>query len=480
MVKQKKTEKRNTAILIKSGFWYTASNFLTKSIAFITIPFFTRIMSKQEYADFSVFASWQSIFLIVCGMEIYATLNRARFDYDTEQTLDSYISSCLLLSTIFTVAIFSFYLLHQSFFDKLFLLDRKYIFIMFGYLFTQPAFQMFQAKQRVEYRYKLSAGLSFFLVIFSTLFAVYLVQTGDDKLLGRIVGQFLPYIIVGIVFYGYFITKSRSVSLTSCKYALKMGIPLVFSFLGSQILLSSDRVVVQHICSHEEVAWLVLATSGAHIILLFVQALNNAWAPWFFDKLREGCKEQIRKIFCIYMWFVVCCTFFVLLLGPEIVQVLGGTAYSQSVYVLPANMLCGIFTVITAQFVNLQTYYKKTGYAAILTAIAAVINVIGDFVGVKLFGYQAACYVTVICQLFLIGLHYLVSLKFGIKEIMPWGQIASVLGTGLLLIPVSLFCYRFWTFRIVVASSLVVGMAVVVYIKRTAMMKVLCSIKNSK
>ena len=44
----KRFKKVSTPILIKSSFWYTASSFLTKAIGFLTTPFFTRILTKEE------------------------------------------------------------------------------------------------------------------------------------------------------------------------------------------------------------------------------------------------------------------------------------------------------------------------------------------------------------------------------------------------------------------------------------------------
>ena len=470
----------NGKILIKSSFWYIASNFLTRAVSFITIPIFTRLMTKQQYGDFSVFASWQSIFLIICGVEIYATLNRARFDYETDEELNGYITSCLVLSTLFTALIFTLYLLFQDFFAGLFLLDRKYIFIMFAYLFTQPVFLMFQAKQRVEYRYKFSAGLSFALLIISTAAAVGLVYSiNEDRLLGRILGQYVPYIISGFILYIFFIVKSRTVRLSSWSYALKMGLPLVFSFLGSQILLASDKVTVQHLSSSNEVAWLVLATSCAHIILIFVQSLNNAWSPWFFDKLKAEEYKESGKAFKIYMWFIVLSTFCVLTVGPEIVKILGGKGYAESVYVLPANMLCGVFTALSSQFVNIETYYKKTHYAAILTSIAAVINIAGDIAGVKLFGYQAACYVTVICQIMLIALHYIAVRKININAIIPLKDLCLMLAASLTFIPFFLLLYRSDAVRLGVIIVLFAAVCVLFIAKRRELINILKKYRRS-
>ena len=124
-----------TNTLIKSSFWYTVSNYLTKAMVFITTPLFTRILTPKEIGDFSVFASSQAILLIICGMESYSTINRARFDYQGEKELDGYITSALFLSTVFTAFVFSVFLIFPRLFYRFFVLDKKYMYIMFAYLF---------------------------------------------------------------------------------------------------------------------------------------------------------------------------------------------------------------------------------------------------------------------------------------------------------------------------------------------------------
>lgn len=457
----------NTKLLLKSGMWYTVSNFLTRSLVFLTTPIFTRLMTNKQYGDFSIFASWQSIFLIICGIEIYATLNRARFDYKEKKEQDSYISSCLILSTVITAVFFLIYLIFDDFFYELLLLDRKYIFAMFTYLFAYPAFAMFQAKQRIEYRYKLSAALSLSLLIIASAASVtFVCLWSEDRLFGRIIGQYVPYVIVGVILYLSFLKKSITIKIESWKYALKMGVPLVFSFLGSQILLYSDRIVVQHLNSSNEVAFLSLATTCAHIMLIFVQTLNNAWAPWFYDKLNNGEYRSIRKVFRVYMWFIVICTFCVLMIGPEVVWILGGQNYNESVYILPANMLCGIFTALTAQFVNFETFYKKTHYSAVLTLIAAVINIVLDIICVMQWGYRAACYVTVFCQILLITMHYIMTMKMNIQKILSLRDLAAEILVSAALIPLALIFYQAAAVRWGVIIGILILISVIAIVKR--------------
>lgn len=474
-------KKISKGLLIKSGFWYTVSNFMTRAMVFITMPIFTMLMSKTEYGNFSVFASWQAILLAFCGIEVYGTLNRARFDFPEKNEFDGYISSSLVLSSIFTGLIFILYIACPGIFDRFFLIERKYMFILFAYLFTYPSLAMFQAKQRVEYKYKLSATLSSILTIASSLLAVLLVtKLQDDRLLGRIVGQYGLLIIAGFCFYIYFICCSRKITVKSWKYALRIGLPLVFSYVGSQILLSSDNLVLKHMCSAEEVSYLSVTQTTSHIMLILVQTINTAWAPWFFDMLRVNETQEIKKTYRIYLWGAIVCTFGVLLIGPEIISILGGAKYNESIYILPPYILCGVFTVLTAQFVNLETYHKKSEYAAILTGIVAVLNVILNVLGVKLWGYRAVCYTTVFCQIILISLHYRITVRMGIKELLPVKHLLIALVASVALIPIALLLYQSMLIRYICIGACFIAMAVILCVKKKEILHLMNAMKTKR
>lgn len=469
----------NTKTLLKSGFWYTLSSFLTRAMVFITMPLFTRILTKEQYGDFSVYTNWQAPLLIICGLEVYSTINRARFDFEGKE-LDSYITSSLVLSSLFTGFIFILYMIFPNMFDRLFLIDRKYMMIMFAYLFTYPAFAMFHAKQRTEYKYKLSASIAFVALFLSYLLSVYLTfSLESDRLLGRIAGQFSLYIIIGAGFYIYFIARSHKITVKAWKYALRLGLPMVFAYLGSQILLSSDNIVVKHMCSSEEVSYLAIVHSCSHIILVLVQSMNTAWAPWFFDMLKLERMNEIKKTYAVYLWLTIIGTAGVVLLGPELILVLAGRTYFKSLSMLPAYILCGVFTVLTSQFSNLETYHKKPEYSAIFTSIAAVLNVVLDIICVKIWGYEAVCYTTLACQLLLIGLHYHFTEDMRIREILPVKSLLTALGFVLLMIPIVLLLYKNNIIRYIFIVAIAVAMAVVIVKRKEELKALLHKFKKS-
>ena len=468
-------------MLLKSGFWYTASVFLTRGMVFITMPIFTRLMNKAQYGDFAVFCSWQSILLIFCSLELHGTLNLARFDY-SEDEYKSYITSSLSLCSLITGVLFGLYCVFPHIFDKLFLMKKEYMYVMFAYLFTAPALTMFQTKQRVEYKYKTSSAISISASIISPAIAVVmvLVMRDNDALFGRIIGQHSLYIALGIAFYIYFLYGSRKINVSYWKYALRLGIPLALSYLGSRVLLTADSIVLKHMCTPENVSNISVTHSTSHIILLLVQTINMAWAPWLYDMLKRRRHDEVKKFYRGYLWMVILATFAVLAVGPEVILVLGGAKYKDAIYLLPPNILCGIFTVLTANFVNIETYHKKPKYAAILTGGVAVLNVGLDILGVYLFGYMAVCYTTVLCQLLLCLLHYRITMKMEIQEILSGKTFVAVLIATIALIPIALLLYQSTIIRYSVIAVCFVAVVALVIHKKEEIKKLIQKVRKKK
>ena len=56
--------------VLKSGVWYTASNFLVKGIVFITTPIFTRLLTKTDFGLYNNYVSWLAIITIIVTTNI--------------------------------------------------------------------------------------------------------------------------------------------------------------------------------------------------------------------------------------------------------------------------------------------------------------------------------------------------------------------------------------------------------------------------
>lgn len=115
----------NNSKAFKSGVWYTASNFLNRSIGFITTPIFTRILTKAEFGAFNNYSSWLSIITIFVTLNLESTLISARYDY--EDRFDEYILSVLSLGTISATIWFAFVNVFSDRISSFLGLDISYI-----------------------------------------------------------------------------------------------------------------------------------------------------------------------------------------------------------------------------------------------------------------------------------------------------------------------------------------------------------------
>ena len=127
---------------LQSGVWYTISNFLVKSIGFITTPIFTRLLSKEEFGLYNNYTSWLSILSIFITLNLESTLISARYEYKDD--FDNYIFSMLCLSSLSTVIWFILFHFLSDFVVEYTSVDHIYLNVMLVYLFFFPAITMFQ------------------------------------------------------------------------------------------------------------------------------------------------------------------------------------------------------------------------------------------------------------------------------------------------------------------------------------------------
>lgn len=397
-------EQNNNKKALKSGIWYLVGNIVTKGMVFITTPIFTRIMEKEAIGDFSNFTSWIVILIVVCSADLYSSIAVARFDYKEE--LDNYIASILILGTCITVAwSIVFFLLRKQVISILGFTSREAL-LALAYCVTLPATQMFQAKARIEYKYKSVILLSVVSSLVPTVTALVCVNVFSDKLCGRELGFYIPLIGINVVIYLLLLSRSNKISRKYWNYALMISLPLVVHMLSGVVLSSSDRVMIKKMCGSVDMALYSIAYTSAMLVSVLWNSINMAWSPWAyeqmdannFDTLKSGAKY-------ILIGFGILISG-VMLFGPEILWIMGGNSYMEAVKVIPPVMAGYAVQAVYSFYVNIETFSKKQKNIALATSIAAVVNVVLNWLCIPIFGYLAAAYTTLVGYIILLCLHY--------------------------------------------------------------------------
>ena len=405
----------NNAKALKSGVWYTASNFLVKSIGFITTPIFARLMTKSDFGLFSNYTSWLNTLIVVLTLNLSATFISARFDF--EDDFDGYISSSLALGTLsvaFGTLIIN--LFHRTFTD-LMGIDLKFLNTMMVYLLFFMAIEMFQCRERYYFEYKVSVFLGLSVAVLTSLLSVWWVYAFEDKLLGRIAGFSLPVIIIGFVIYIIIFKNGRKISLSYWKYALPIALPYIPHSLSLTVLNSVDKMMITKICGSTDNALYSLAYSCGALITLFITSLNTAFSPWLGEKLKEEKYSEIKSFSKKYILLFCFIAFGVMLITPEILLIMGGKSYMTALYVMPPVELGCVCQFLYTMYVNIEQFKKQTIGMAIASVSAAVLNYVLNLILIPRYGYIAAAYTTLICFMWLLAVHIFLVRRIGFSMV---------------------------------------------------------------
>lgn len=415
MIKNIQKEKADASVVVKSGIWFTLCNILTKGIGFFTTPIFTRLLTKSEFGDYNNFTTWTGIILFITSLNLESSFIRARFDYKDD--LDSYIVSMICLSSLSTIIWFVLFVIFINPAQQFLSLNREEIYAMFLYLMFYPIIQLYQTRERFEYRYKNTVTITLLVIVSTAILSVALVLLMENRLLGRIMGTVIPIIIIGIILFLIIFHRRREIKIKYWSYALPFTLPFVPHLLSMYLLGSMDKIMIRYICGSEDLALYSLAYTVGTIISLLITSMNNAFSPWLGEQLAKKEYNRIRKISVPYISIFILFSIITVLITPEILLILGGEGYLDAKYVIPQIFAGSLMQFIYCMYVNVEQFEKKTMGMAIASVIAAIFNYVTNYVFINYYGYIAASYTTFFSYLLLMLLHMWLVWKIGRKEV---------------------------------------------------------------
>ncbi|MBR5066731.1 MAG: oligosaccharide flippase family protein [Lachnospiraceae bacterium] len=461
----------NNKKALKAGFWYTVGNFVAKSMVFLTSPIFNRLMSKSEVGDFSNYSVWVTILAIVFTLDLYSAVSVARFDYKDE--LDDFIGSSLILGSSITLFFYFLAIIFANPITKWMGINKLELHIAFAYFLVCPALQMYQLKSRIQYKYIASTVVTLLSTIFATAGSLVAIIILEDNLLGRIAGNYIPLVLFNIAIYIMLMTKARKISTKYWKYALAIAIPLAIHLLAGNILNLSDKIMIQNIRGNEENGLYSVAYSCGIVITVLWGSINGAWSPWAYEQMDANNLKELRKAEKVLMilWGVLVVG--MMLLGPEILLIIGGKKYMEARNVIPPVMTAYGIQAVYTFYNNIEVYSKKQRYIAINTTLAAITNIVLNYIFINKYGYIAAAYTTLVGYILMLILHMAVVIKIGRGN--WYDSKFNVLFSLTLIVNmfIIILLYRFPIARYALIAILAVAFLIVAIIYRRVLTEVL-------
>lgn len=476
MIHQLIRKVRGMSAPVKASACFAVCALLQKGILLITTPIFTRLLPTDQYGIYSLYASWLSFMTIACTLNLnYNVFFKGYTEFEEEK--DSYVSSMEGLTTLITLAVFSTFLIAPDAWASLTGLPHELIFCMFLEMFFAPAWYFWLTKQRAEYKYVAASVITVLMLLVSTLVAVAAVWATDYGVLARVYPVVAVDVGVGLFFYVLNLVRGRKlVSLRFWKFALAFNLPLLPHYLADTALTQADRVMIGNICGVEYTAIYSVAYAVAMLVALFNSSVNASLIPWTYEKLHngdEGSERSLRKAGTGLSLAMAALSCVAIAMGPELVAILGPEEYAEATVIMPPVGMSVLFMFYISLFTNVETYYGKNQYVALVSCLGAAANIGLNALLLPVFGFVAAGWTTFACYGLMAAGHYLFMRRVRCER----GLASSAYNDRLLLaIAVVLFAFGIVMLAVyglpVVRYVLVALIAVAAVVKRNALMDI--------
>ncbi|MGH2358607.1 MAG: oligosaccharide flippase family protein [Candidatus Limnocylindria bacterium] len=176
---------------------------------------------------------------------------------------------------------------------------------------------------------------------------------------------------------------------------LAYGIPLVPASLAYWVFMTSDRVLLANLSTLAQVGLFSVATSLVNLTQIAVTALGQAWSPHAvhaYEEDRDGAAQLFGRMMTYVLGAFGLLAVGITAFAPALVDLLTGdeyTAAASAVGPLAIGMVAYASTQVTAGGITLT---GRTAYLALLSWVAAIINVVLNLLLIPPFGMLGAAW----------------------------------------------------------------------------------------
>lgn len=416
--------------VLKNSSIYGIVSILQKTIGFFLLPLYTSYLTPQDYGITAVVGSIVSFLSIFYMLSLDGAISRFYFEYkDDEEKLKEFwgtniffiMINSLFLSTI--LLIFNKFLLQPLVKGVDF---YPYIFLGLISITLNPIYNIFQRTLQVEQnakKYGLN-NITYFIVnlTLTITFVVFLKLGAKGVLLSGAVTDVIFFIYTIIDFIPRVkISINKKYLLESFRYSF----PLIPHSLAGWTMAMVDRLFLNGIQNTSVVGLYNIGYQFGNILNILTTAVNQAYVPWFYEKMGEESsgKESIIKFaeyaIVIYGFLAMGISLF----GQEILRVMVSKSFRDGWKVIPFISFAYVFNGIYYFFVTPLFYNKKgTKFIPIGTLTSGGLNALFNYLFIPKYGMIGSAFASMLSNILATFLVLLImfnieKVKFNLKNI---------------------------------------------------------------
>lgn len=405
---------------VKAGLGYTVGNILVKGINFLTIPLFSRILTTAEFGAYNVFLSYDAILFVLIGFAMAVSVKSAHYEFGKA---DEYVSSISLIYIINAVFYLIIILIGGERLSSWLSLSETALLLLVPFSFGGAVMQLYNERISIDYNYRKYMIVAIVNSVGNVVISLILIVTifKEKRDIGRMVGAaatiFCLAFILLLVMYKKAAPKFNK---EFWRFGLKFSLPIVPHGISQVLLAHFDRIMISKMVGDSEAGIYSLAGNLKLVMVVISASICTSWNTWFFSKMEKNDVKSIQKSASVLIRLFLILSVGLMALSPELIMVLGGPDYELGKYVAVPMIMDAFLLFLYNIVVSGEYYTKKTHYIMLGTMMAAVINIVTNYIFIKMYGFIAAAYTTLFSYICYLIFHMIISKKLIKFEVVEW------------------------------------------------------------
>lgn len=381
--------------LLKNSMLMLVGNFASKLLVFFLVPFYTSILSTEEYAISDLLITTINLLYPIFSLMIETAV--LRFSLDENEDYSEVISTALWLELAgFLILVPLSYLIMP----RTSLGNYIIYFLLYYVIHSFYMLLMNFAKGRNNVGVYAFAGVcnTIVLIACNIIFLAKIRMGITGYILAMIIGYATTsiYLLIGTKAYRLF-KWPHKLNLTISKNMVRYSLPLIPNSLSWWVSNSSDRYIMKLFRATSELGVYSVAYKIPSIMTTISNIMMSAWEISAVDDFgTEQSRQFFSKMFKNYLEMqVIFCTGIMLLIKP-LAFILFQKDFYAAWYFVPALLYAGVFSTLSAFLGTIFTAAKRTNSIFTTTMLGACTNIALNFALIPSFGGQGAAIATAI------------------------------------------------------------------------------------
>ncbi|NQT61544.1 MAG: oligosaccharide flippase family protein [Candidatus Marinimicrobia bacterium] len=395
--------------LSKHTLVYGVGNILNRGMTFLLLPFYTNLISTEDYGVYSLvysFIALTNVFFIHGMDTAFMRFFIPEKDEDKRKQILNTVYTSIFISTFLLTA--GIYLILPKFSSGLISIPPNSVMLL--YLSLIILFDALAFLPIVYYR-AVNKPVNYVLIVFvevlinlslNIYFVAFQKMGLEGILLSNAISSLAKFLLSSPVLWQYFRFRwDRQI----WKDILKYGLPTVPAVFFLILISVSDRFLLKYYLGAHDVGLYASGYKIGVVMALLITAFRFAWQPFY---LSRGEDPDAPYIFArIFTLFVAVTGFIYLGVSMVLVELLKlpygdiyiiATEYHAGLKVVPFILLGNMLFGLSQNFIVGAYIKKKTLYIPLFTGIGFLVNISANilFLSVLKWGFLSAGYALVL------------------------------------------------------------------------------------